>query len=228
MSGTLRHIDPGTDEIRPMLFRPQGPESTVSHQKVEQTTETIAAKMGDGQSLHAPISAIRTEKRIPSECPVNRDANGRFFSTPSVRDQDDTDETTVILRQRTASLIDKALDGLTKRIRGFSVKETKTVFEQDVQGNRKVKSETVTVKRIPPDFAAIVFTLTNLDREHWQAKPLSRTPEEPSDVEPDMDEADLSALSEQALREIAGISPATTSSACPATVPNDSLRKDRG
>ena len=74
-------------------------------------------------------------------------------------------------------------------------KEIKTIYEYDPDGTRRIKSETVIRKQVGPDLAAITFALTNLDPQHWRAKP-----ETGADASP----ADWSDWSDEALREIAG------------------------
>jgi len=94
----------------------------------------------------------------------------------------------------------KALRGLAKRVSGYLCKETKTTFEYTPDGEKRLKTETVTRKQIPPDFAAITFTLNCLAPHLWN----SRRAEEPA--ESPGSPVDLSGLSEEALREIAGLS----------------------
>ena len=68
----------------------------------------------------------------------------------------------------------EAKKSLMKKIQGYDVIETKIVKipggEKDEDGNPKpVIKEQVTIKKhIQPDTAAIIFTLTNGDPEHWR------------------------------------------------------------
>lgn len=82
---------------------------------------------------------------------------------------------------------------------GHSVKEVKTTFEIDEDGSKRIKSEVVTAKTLPPELSAIIFTLTNLNPARWKAKPDGGI----ASVNPD-DEVDLSKLSEEALKELSG------------------------
>ena len=68
-------------------------------------------------------------------------------------------------RQEKASstLYPKALKSLEKRIRGYLLKEVKTTYEYDGDGNKRIKNETITRKQVAPDLAAITFALSNLD-----------------------------------------------------------------
>ena len=93
------------------------------------------------------------------------------------------------------SLHDKALKSLSRRMAGYTQKEIKTIYEYDPDGARRIKSETVIRKQVGPDLAAITFALTNLDPQHWRAKP-----ETGADASP----TDWSDWSDEALREIAG------------------------
>ena len=61
-----------------------------------------------------------------------------------------------------------------KKIQGYDVTETKVVTvpgtKKDEKGNPKpiIKEQTTTKKHIQADTAAIIFTLTNGDPEHWR------------------------------------------------------------
>ena len=91
----------------------------------------------------------------------------------------------------------KALRGLAKRVAGYLCKETKTTFEYGTDGEKRIKTETVTRKQVPPDFAAITFTLSCLAPQLWnRCRTDDRTENAGRPV-------DLSGLSEEALREIA-------------------------
>ncbi len=111
-------------------------------------------------------------------------------------------------RQEEASstLYPKALKSLEKRIRGYLLKEVKTTYEYDGDGNKRIKNETITRKQVAPDLAAITFALSNLDPQRWRAKSAADTGSPPDNDTADDDRPDLSGLSEQALREISGLS----------------------
>ena len=94
----------------------------------------------------------------------------------------------------------KALRGLAKRVSGYLCKETKTTFEYTPDGEKRLKTETVTRKQVPPDFAAITFTLSCLAPQLWNSRRTEELAENPGSP------VDLSGLSEEALREIAGLS----------------------
>ncbi len=68
-------------------------------------------------------------------------------------------------------LRNRAVAGLGKRASGFVTCEVKTTYEMDGEGNRSVKNQVVTRKQNPPDLAAIIFTLTNIEGERWRVKP---------------------------------------------------------
>ena len=68
----------------------------------------------------------------------------------------------------------EAKKSLMKKIQGYDVTETKVVTvpgtKKDEKGNPKpiIKEQTTTKKHIQADTAAIIFTLTNGDPEHWR------------------------------------------------------------
>lgn len=76
--------------------------------------------------------------------------------------------------ERIQQFVLEAKKSLMKKIQGYDVIETKVVKipggEKDEDGNPKpVIKEQVTIKKhIQPDTAAIIFTLTNGDPEHWR------------------------------------------------------------
>lgn len=91
----------------------------------------------------------------------------------------------------------KALLGLAQCARGYLSYEKKETFEIGPDGEKILRGTVVTRKRVGPDLAAIQFILTNLNPSAWQLKPtaVSLPPEE---------DPDLSALSVQTLKELAG------------------------
>ena len=71
-------------------------------------------------------------------------------------------------------MVIEAKKSLMKKIQGYEVTETKVITvpgnKKDEKGNPKpiIKEQTTTKKHIQPDTAAIIFTLTNGDPEHWR------------------------------------------------------------
>lgn len=76
--------------------------------------------------------------------------------------------------ERMQFFVQEAKKSLLKKIQGYDVTETKVVTipgkEKDEKGNPKpiIKEQTTTKKHIQADTAAIIFTLTNGDPEHWR------------------------------------------------------------
>lgn len=76
--------------------------------------------------------------------------------------------------ERMQQFVFEAKKSLMKKIQGYDVIETKIVKipggEKDEDGNPKpvIKEQTTIKKHIQPDTAAIIFTLTNGDPEHWR------------------------------------------------------------
>lgn len=73
--------------------------------------------------------------------------------------------------------IAEAKKSLLKKIQGYDVEETKTVYLKpgkddvvDESGKKKlkVKEQTIIKKYVQPDTAAIIFTLTNGDPDNWK------------------------------------------------------------
>ncbi len=76
--------------------------------------------------------------------------------------------------ERMQFFVQEAKKSLLKKIQGYDVTETKVVTVpgkvKDGNGNPKpvIKEQTNTKKHIQADTAAIIFTLTNGDPEHWR------------------------------------------------------------
>lgn len=92
--------------------------------------------------------------------------------------QNDNAEFAQAVEDASSELLDKmkveAKKSLLKKIQGYEVTETKVVTipskQKDEKGNPKpiIKEQTTTKKHIQADTAAIIFTLTNRDPEHWR------------------------------------------------------------
>lgn len=76
--------------------------------------------------------------------------------------------------ERLQMMVIEAKKSLMKKIQGYEVTETRVITvpgnKKDEKGNPKpiIKEQTTTKKHIQPDTAAIIFTLTNGDPEHWR------------------------------------------------------------
>lgn len=68
------------------------------------------------------------------------------------------------------NLVKEAKKSLLKKIRGYEATETAVTTIPDKDGNPKIKEQKTCKKHIQPDTAAIIFTLTNGDPEHWKNK----------------------------------------------------------
>lgn len=73
-------------------------------------------------------------------------------------------------------LVKEAKNSLRKKVNGYDVDETKTIYieskEKDAQGKplAKIKERTVVKKHFQPDTGAIIFTLTNKAQDEWKNK----------------------------------------------------------
>ena len=76
--------------------------------------------------------------------------------------------------ERMQLFVQEAKKSLMKKIQGYDVTETKVVTipgkQKDESGKPKpvIKEQTTTKKHIQADTAAIIFTLTNGDPDHWR------------------------------------------------------------
>ena len=69
----------------------------------------------------------------------------------------------------------KALQGLARCVKGFTMQEVKRTYEPGPDDEPRLKSEVITRKTIAPNLDAILFTLANLAPERWQIKPSSNS-----------------------------------------------------
>lgn len=70
--------------------------------------------------------------------------------------------------ERMQSMVQEAKKSLLKKIRGYDVTETAVTTIPGKDGEPKIKEQKTFKKHIQPDTAAIIFTLTNGDPEHWR------------------------------------------------------------
>lgn len=69
---------------------------------------------------------------------------------------------------RDEHLVKEAKKSLLKRIRGYTIEETRTTYKNDPDKNDlEIKEQVVTTKHVLPDTAAIKFTLMNRDSKNW-------------------------------------------------------------
>ena len=89
-------------------------------------------------------------------------------------DQEEATITNKLLEQQLL-LEKKALQGLARCVKGFTMQEVKRTYEPGPDNEPHLKSEVITRKTIAPNLDAILFTLANLAPERWQIKPSSNS-----------------------------------------------------
>lgn len=70
--------------------------------------------------------------------------------------------------ERMQAMVIEAKKSLLKKIQGYEVTETAVTTIPDKNGKPTIKEQKTTKKHIQADTAAIIFTLTNGDPEHWR------------------------------------------------------------
>lgn len=103
-------------------------------------------------------------------------------------------------------LLNRAIAGLGKKAGGHVTCEVKTTYEVDADGAGNIKNRVVTHKQNPPDLAAIIFALTNIESEKWRAKPGEAAPN--PETPPQTDLSGLAAIPDDLLRGILKYFPA--------------------
>lgn len=87
-----------------------------------------------------------------------------------ILNREEASTTNKILEQQLL-LEKKALQGLARCVKGFTMQEVKRTYEPGPNDEPRLKSEVITRKTIAPNLDAILFTLANLAPERWQIKP---------------------------------------------------------
>ena len=111
--------------------------------------------------------------------------------------------------ERSQMMVIEAKKSLMKKIRGYDVTETKVVTvpgkKKDANGDPKptIKEQTTIKKHIQPDTAAIIFTLTNGDPEHWRNRQSTEvTGKDGQDLFAKKSDEELSAMIEDLHRKL--------------------------
>jgi hypothetical protein len=100
------------------------------------------------------------------------------------------------------SIAIEAQKSLLKRVKGYEVEETKTVYS-DNNGKPKIKERTVTKKHIAPDIAAVIYTLSNVDPANWKNRQSAEITGKNGGAVEIKGEFDVTKLTEDELRRIA-------------------------
>lgn len=100
------------------------------------------------------------------------------------------------------SIAIEAQKSLLKRVKGYEVEETKTVYS-DNNGKPKIKERIVTKKHIAPDIAAVIYTLSNVDPANWKNRQSAEITGKNGGAVEIKGEFDVTKLTEDELRRIA-------------------------
>lgn len=65
-------------------------------------------------------------------------------------------------------ILESAKTSLKVLVEGTEFEEVKTEYENDKEGNPRIKKQTRVTKKIMPNPTAVIFALCNRDPEHWQ------------------------------------------------------------
>lgn len=65
-------------------------------------------------------------------------------------------------------ILQSAKKSLRELIEGQEIEETQTEYENDGNGQPRIKKQTTRTKKILPSTTAVIFALCNRDPEHWQ------------------------------------------------------------
>lgn len=110
-------------------------------------------------------SKSKGEDHTPASAGISSELSDDFSHDPN----DTTMLDNKVLEQQLL-LEKRALQGLAKCVKGFTMQEVKRTYEPGPDNERRLKSEIVTRKTVAPNLDAILFTLANLAPERWQIK----------------------------------------------------------
>lgn len=110
-------------------------------------------------------SKSKGEDHTPASAGISSELSDDFSHDPN----DTTMLDNKVLEQQLL-LEKRALQGLAKCVKGFTMQEVKRTYESGPDNERRLKSEIVTRKTVAPNLDAILFTLANLAPERWQIK----------------------------------------------------------
>lgn len=110
-------------------------------------------------------SKSKGEDHTPASAGISSELSDEFF-----QDHNDTTMLDNKVLEQQLLLEKRALQGLAKCVKGFTMQEVKRTYEPGPDNERRLKSEIVTRKTVAPNLDAILFTLANLAPERWQIK----------------------------------------------------------
>lgn len=110
-------------------------------------------------------SKSKEKDHTPTSAGILSELSDEFF-----QDHNDTTMLDNKVLEQQLLLEKRALQGLAKCVKGFTMQEVKRTYEPGPDNERRLKSEIVTRKTVAPNLDAILFTLANLAPERWQIK----------------------------------------------------------
>lgn len=116
-------------------------------------------------SPYTHSSKSKGEDHTPASAGILSELSDEFF-----QDHNDTTMLDNKVLEQQLLLEKRALQGLAKCVKGFTMQEVKRTYEPGPDNERRLKSEIVTRKTVAPNLDAILFTLANLAPERWQIK----------------------------------------------------------
>lgn len=117
------------------------------------------------------FSSFKPGPNSPDDSSQSLEKTAESIIRPAITvDQEEATITNKLLEQQLL-LEKKALQGLARCVKGFTMQEVKRTYEPGPDDEPRLKSEVITRKTIAPNLDAILFTLANLAPERWQIKP---------------------------------------------------------
>lgn len=135
------------------------------------STETESDTIADQMPEQYPLSSDKPDPNSPDDSSHRLNKTAEAILEPATTvDQERATITNKLLEQQLL-LEKKALQGLARCVKGFTIQEVKRTYEPGPDNEPRLKSEVITRKTIAPNLDAILFTLANLAPERWQIKP---------------------------------------------------------
>lgn len=122
------------------------------------------------------IDLIKSDSYTNAEICKQVDISEETFYTWKKQKPEFSESLKKARKERLKLFASEAEKSLLKKIRGYEIEETKTIYiarkDQREYGKDKagIKQHTVIKKHIQPDTAAIIFALTNQSPKNWKNK----------------------------------------------------------
>lgn len=115
------------------------------------------------------LQNIRNGSTFKEACQACGVSESQFYEWKAKK-TDFSDEVKKAHKEGRAKVVPELEKSLYKKAMGWEYTETRTEYAADANGNPIIVKQTETTRVVPPDTAALIFALTNLDPDNWTNK----------------------------------------------------------